>query len=66
MTLDENVMYKDKDKKGSGRTKQVGVEVELQNNQKMSCTRTKTRKVLGEQSKWELRLSYRIIHIVSL
>ena len=25
-------MYKDKDKKGSGTTKQVGVKVELQNN----------------------------------
>ena len=32
MTFDKNVMYKDKDKKSSRTTKQVGVEVELQNN----------------------------------
>ena len=32
MNFDENVMYKDKEKKGSRTTKQVGVEVELQNN----------------------------------
>jgi len=32
VTLDEIVMYKDKDKIGSGTTKQVRVEVELQNN----------------------------------
>ena len=32
VTFDKNVMYKDKDKKGSRTTNQLGVEVELQNN----------------------------------
>ena len=32
VTFDENVMYKDKKKKGSGITKQVGVEVGLRKN----------------------------------
>ena len=32
MTFDENVLYKDKEKKGFGTTKKVGVEVELRKN----------------------------------
>ena len=32
MTFDEDVLYKDKEKKGFERTKQVGVEVKLQKN----------------------------------